>query len=180
MRKEKALADLQSNIWFLYDAKKFKEISGVATELFLNLGFPKRKSVIAGKHVSDAHLFYEKAGEEDAKGNREKTEYYFKKALGEQVMIRKILGENVRAAYYENKWWRKFHYGNYVGLLPYMLFQQMVMYKGYNFLIPLRTTYYLVKAGLEGHNKRKRRIAKKYLEKYWEITLKHMRDKIEY
>lgn len=180
MNTSKKLATLQTRIWFLYDKKKFKELSKTATKLFIALDFSKKKSILSGKHVSNAHFFYDKAVEEDEKGNNEKRNYYFRKALEEQIKIRKILSEDIRAAYYENEWWKKFHYGNYVGLLPYMFCQQMVMYKGYNFLIPLRTTYYLIKAGLEGHNKRKINVAIKYLEKYWEITLKHMKDKIQY
>ncbi len=180
MEREKELADLQSKIWFLHDEKKFGEMSRIATELFSTTGFPEKESRMAGKCVSNAYFLYDKAGGEDKKENIEKREHYFRKVLEEQIKIRKILGEDVRAAYYENKWWIKFHYRNYVGQFPYMLAQQMVKYKGYNFLIPVKALHYFIKAGLEGHNKRKRDVAVKYLEKYWEITLKHMRDKIQY
>lgn len=180
MEKEKVLADIQSKIWFLHDEKKFKEISRTASKLFTILGFPRKESKVVGKYVSDAYFFYDKAGEQDKKGNKVKREYYFQKVLEDQIKIRKLLGENILAAYYENKWWVKFHYRNYFGQFPYMFSQQLIKYKGYNFTIPIKTTYYLIKAGLEGHNKRKRDIAAKYLEKYWEITLKHMKDKIQY
>lgn len=180
MKKEKILANLQSKIWFLHDEKKFAELTRNATELFLTIGFPEKESRIAGKRVSNAYFLYDKAGSEDKKGNIEKREYYFMKVLEEQIKIREILGEDVRAAYYENKWWIKFNYRNYIGQFPYMLGQQMVKYKGYNFLIPLKALHCLVKAGLEGHNKRNIGVAAQYLEKYWEITLKHMKDKIQY
>lgn len=178
--KEKRLASLQSRIWFLHDEKKFKELGEAASELFSLLGFSKRKSMLAGKYTVDAQYFYKAAGEEGKKGNDKRKDYYFKKALKEQIKIRELLGEDVRAAYYENRWWREFQHKNYLGVILYIFRQQIVMYKGYNFLIPLRTTYYLIKAGLEGHNKRKIDVAAKYLEKYWEISLKHMKDKIQY
>ncbi len=180
MEREKILGNLQSKIWFFYDAKKFKELNGVAIELFLNLGFSKEKSILSGKHVYNAHFFYDKAVEEDEKGNNEKKEYFFRRALKEQIRIRELLDEDIRAAYCENKWWREFQCKNYLGVILYIFRQQMIMYKGYNFLIPLKASYYLIKAGLEGHNKRKINVAEKYLEKYWEITLKHMKDKIQY
>lgn len=180
MNKYKMLAELQAEIWFLHDGKKFKELSDAASKLFAIIGFPIIESRLAGKYVSDAYFYYDKAGEQDRKGNKIKREFYFKKVLKEQIKIRRILDEDIRAAYYENNWWMKFHYRNYFGQFPYMLLQQIVKYKGYNIVIPLEALFYLVKAGLEGHNKRKMRIAKKYLEKYWEITLKHMKDKIQY
>lgn len=180
MNKEKKLALLQSKIWFLHDEKKFKELGEAASELFYLLGFSKRKSMLAGKYTVKAQYFYKIAGEEGKKEDKEKREYFFKRTLKEQIKIRKLLGEDVRAAYYENKWWREFQYKNYLGVILYIFRQQMIMYKSYNFLIPIKATYYLIKAGLEGHNKRKMDIATKYLEKYWKITLKHMKDKIQY
>lgn len=180
MDKIKELAELQAKIWFLHDEKEFKKISDTASELFTILRFPKGKAISAGKCVSDAYFYYDRAGEQDKKGNKVRRNYFFKRVLKEQIKIRKILNENISAAYYENKWWMKFHYRNYVGQFPYMLCQQLVKYKGYNILIPVMAFFYLVKAGLKGHNKRKINIAAKYLEKYWEITLKHMKDKIQY
>lgn len=178
--KAEGLAQLQARIWFLHDEKNFEEMSKIAAKLFSALGFPKKKSVVAGNCVSNAYFYYDKAGEEDKKRNVIKREYYFKKVLNEQVRIRKLLGEDARAAYYENKWWVQFHYRNYLVQFPYMLRQQFVKYGAGNPLIPIRALYYLVKAGLKGHNKRRMDVAAGYLEKYWEISLKHMKDKVQY
>lgn len=180
MKKERILADLQSKIWFLFDEKRFDELGSVASKLFSVLDFTRKKSIVAGKLVMNAHLFYEKACEEDKRGNIEKKEYYFKKILEEQIKIRMLLGEDVRAAYYENKWWRYFQHKNYLGVFPYILLQEIIKYRGLNPLIPLLSVFYLIKAGFAGHNERKRDVTAKYLEKYWEITLKHMKDKVQY
>lgn len=180
MEKEKILAGLQSKIWFLHDEKNFNELTRMASNLFLELGFEKKKSIVAGECVSKSYFLYDKAGEEDKKGNIKRREYYFKKMLEYQIKTRKILNEDIRTAYLENKWWICFHYRKYLKQFPYMLRQQMIKYDGYNPLLPLQAVYYLIKAGLEGHNKRDIHIAEKYLENYWRIVLLHMKDKIQY
>jgi len=180
MKKEEILADMHSKIWFFHDERKFEKLEKSAVELFLALDFPRNNSIKAGKHVTNAYIFYDKAGLSADKGYDKKRDYFLKKVLNEEIKIRNLLNEDVRAAYYENMWWREFQDRDYFGVFPNILRQEMVKYKGYNPLIPFLSVYYLIKAGFAGHNKRKRDVTAKYLEKYWEITLKHMKDKIQY
>ncbi len=178
--KEERLADMHSKIWFFHDDRDFGKLEKSAVELFLTMDFPKKESINAGKHVMNAYIFYDSAGISASEGDSKKREYFLKKVLNEEIKIRKLLNEDVRAAYYENKWWREFQNRNYLGVFPYILRQEMVKYKGHNPIIPILNVYYLIKAGFAGHNKRKRDVTARYLEKYWEITLKHMKDKVQY
>ncbi|MFZ3077943.1 MAG: hypothetical protein WA139_05780 [Candidatus Aenigmatarchaeota archaeon] len=180
MKKEERLADVHSKIWFFHDERKFEKLEKSAIELFLAMNFPEKESAEAGKRVANAYIFYDKAGMSAAEGHDEKREYFLKKVLKEEIKIRTLLNEDIRAAYCENRWWKEFQNRNYLGVFPYILRQEMIKYRGHNPLIPFLSVYYLIKAGFTGHNKRNIDVAAQYLEKYWEITLKHMKDKIQY
>jgi hypothetical protein len=178
--KEEILADMHSKIWFYHDERNFEKLENSAVKLFLTLNFPKKESIKAGKHVANAYIFYDKAGMSADEGSGKKRDYFLKKVLNEEIKIRNLLNEDVRAAYCENIWWKEFQNRNYLGVFPYILRHEMVKYKGHNPIIPFLSVYYLIKAGFVGHNKRNRYITAHYLEKYWKITLKHMKDKIQY
>ncbi|MCP4135209.1 MAG: hypothetical protein GY754_29850 [bacterium] len=169
--KAKKLAELQTDIWFDYDAGHFEKVTEDARQMFLLQGFEEKEALKAGEYVSEAHLHYENAvnaNEDNRIGDRE---YCFVKALESEILVRNILDQPVRPAYAENLWWRHFHYHNY-GRATYYIFKNLFLkYKGWNFIPPVRAAYYLIIAGKKGHNERNKEAAVKYLTKYWIIVL---------
>jgi hypothetical protein len=175
------LGKLHADIWWAHDEKEFDRLSHSASRLFQELGFPKKNSNKAGKYVSKAYYYYDKAGKYDKLGDKTKREYYFKKVLEFQIKVREVLNEKTITAYFENFWWREFHYRKYLKVFPFMLLQQIFKYQKFNLMIPLKCTMNIVRAGVRGHDERNKEMAIKYLSKYWDLLLKHnMKYKIQY
>lgn len=170
--KARRLGELHADIWWAHDERAFERLSKNASEMFQLLGFERSKAEEAGKHVSKAYEEYDNAGSADAAGNIAEREFHFVKVLEEQIMVRKILDEDVKTAYYENTWWRHFHYRNYPKIFWPMLRQQMVKYKGWNVFFPFRALMCIVLAGFRGHNIRAKETAEERLSKFWELMLK--------
>lgn len=151
-------------IWWQHDSKQYRALQNSALNLFLGLGYSKKRAEKASQLVKQVYSNYDLAV--SSKDHKSKEEYFEKmKRIIARVPL--TLGHDLNPYKDYAAWIIWFSYRNYaVSLLFLALYhiKSVSLSKWPSIVVPF---YFLFQAGYSGHNRRNRQVAEKYLAKYW-------------
>lgn len=182
--KLKRIASLHSSIWWNDDERLHKKLENNAASLLISLGYDKKKAHNSANNIKQAYYLYGIA--DDGKISGKKLNQIFDQIEKEHSIAWKKLGFNnyKKIAHYHTMWWNGFYLKSKYGELKtiYYIFLEHVEKFGLINIIPsLKCSYYMIKAGYEGHNKNDEIVATEYLIKYWDIVFKQkLKNKVMY
>lgn len=163
------LASANAGIWFSHDGKDFGKVEENAKRLFTALGYKKNVEKAAGM-AANAYSLYDKGWEHYP--SRE-ADILFSAGLKTHKDIRGLFGTGEKSGYYHHKWWMAFGKKKYWQVLFWLFLHHWVKFGGINPIKPLKASWLLGWAGVEGHDERKLAVAEKKLEAYWGYCLKN-------
>ena len=166
----KKLGYLNAEIWAAHDARDFRKVARLASELLQALGFPKGRSVRAGRIISECYELADEA---------EKNPFLYSKIRGKFEVVEKTLGYEKSVAHFQARWWQGFRERKNLGVFYNIFRQHYRAFGPSNLGKAVTATTYLMRAGLK-HKTRDLDAQAEELAGYWEASSKLPRDRLAF
>ncbi|MDD4081938.1 MAG: hypothetical protein PHD05_00990 [Sphaerochaetaceae bacterium] len=155
------LGELHSDIWWQHDKQQFLKLEKTTQKFLVELGFEKNKSNKASKLIKESYEEYDKA--------LKTKNFKLMETKHKQAMI--ALGFSAKNGTNYSNWWIHFSQRNNLKIIISLWRYHWNFFQGIDKLLTPFATKLMVLAGLFGHNKRNKKLAKMFLSIYWTIIL---------
>lgn len=174
--KPGGIAKLHCKMFALHDDENWSAFQTNARDYLVSLGYPKKKSEEASRHVVSAYQFADKAVLSQDKGDTAEENEMYRRCLEEHGKAHKIIGAETDSVKYKIGWYRAARHKNPLGVLWNLFMEHFARFGRPKLLLALKCTYITAFKAYGAHNAHDWGRLEKILIDYWSNIIQYYRD----
>jgi hypothetical protein len=160
------LGELQTEIYWLHDAEKFRELAIAASQIYLKLGYSHEQAEAAGKLISAAYQLSDEADLAYKAGDFEKEKQFYYQVNDKLREVETILNYQNSIAIHQMQWWLYFRHKQKLQVVLHLFLQNFKAVGISHLVTAIKLTYCLMEIG-RVHKQRDKETTKHNAIKYW-------------
>jgi hypothetical protein len=141
MRNIHDIANYHTGIYRSHDKENWSELKNNFANFLISLGYAKKSSQDAAKHLLNGYKYADRAFAEQGKKRYSEENNLYNKMLNEFEIAYKTVGADIKPLKYKRIWYKEFRHNNHFKMLWNYFREQFAIFGLMKFYLALHVTY---------------------------------------